>query len=292
MAAILLDKRTMTRKVLLLCALYIAALPAAWAVDPIGYKEIAMLLRNGENQQFIINDTARRRLLQPLSAEEVQNLLALHATPALISLLRDPATIVAPADAAAYTARIEQQNLRLLQEQRLADQAAANARLQQQQKQALPANPVAGGAGDSPDANATFLGKSIVLKFSAADGSPVDLDKLRGKVVLIDFWATWCGPCMREVPNVVAAYGKYHDKGVEIIGISLDKDKDALLRVTAQKGMTWPQYFDGEGWNNQVSTRCKIRSIPTMWLINKHGLVASINARDNLDAEITRLLAE
>jgi thiol-disulfide isomerase/thioredoxin len=171
-----------------------------------------------------------------------------------------------------------------------AQKDARTARLLQQKapaagNTATPGDPSAGAANG-------FVGQPLALKFDAADGSPVDLTRLRGKVVLIDFWATWCGPCMKEVPNVVAAYQKYHEKGFEIVGISLDQKKDAMLRVAAQKGMTWPQYFDGKGWNNEISSGFHIRSIPTMWLVNKNGLVATTEARENLDAAIAKLLAE
>ena len=130
------------------------------------------------------------------------------------------------------------------------------------------------------------------LKYTAMDGAKIDLAKMRGKVILVDFWATWCGPCMREAPNVVAAYNKYHDKGFEVVGISLDKDEDAVLKVTKANGMTWPQYFDGKGWQNSISSSFGINSIPTMWLVNKEGLIASTEARDNLDSEIEKLLGE
>ena len=295
MAAILLHRQTVNWKPLLLGTLLFGALPALRAVEPISYREIAMLLRNGEDQQFIINDTARRKLLQPLSAEEEKALLSLHATPALMNLLHDPAIVLPPQAAAAYAAQAEQRKAQALlaerAEQFRAQQEAANARLQ------APTNAPAGGnppkAGDPcAGAGAEFAGKPLTLKFAAADGSPVDLARLRGKVVLIDFWATWCGPCMKEVPNVVAAYQKYHDKGFEIVGISLDKSKDAMLKVAAQKGMTWPQYFDGEGWKNEISSGFHIQQIPTMWLVNKNGLVATTEARADLDGEIAKLLAE
>jgi thiol-disulfide isomerase/thioredoxin len=263
------------------------------AADPISFKEIAMLLRNRENPQFIIDEATRRKLLQPLSQEDLQTLLSLHASPALMNILRDPATIAAPQAAAAYTARVEQQKVQALREAQLAEQAAADARLQQQQQQQQASlAKQSGAAGTPPETNGAYVGKPISLKFNSADGTAVDLDQMHGKVVLIDFWATWCGPCMMKVPSVVAAYNKYHGKGFEIVGISLDKSKDSMLKVTAQKGMTWPQYFDGKGWNNEISTRFNIRAIPSMWLVNKKGLVATTEAGGNLDAEIARLLAE
>jgi thiol-disulfide isomerase/thioredoxin len=128
------------------------------------------------------------------------------------------------------------------------------------------------------------------LKFTAVDGTPVDLAALKGKVVLIDFWATWCPPCRGEVPNVVAAYQKYHDQGFDIIGISLDQDKDALLAFTKENGMTWPQFFDGGGWQNAISSRCGVDSIPAMWLIDKKGNLVTKDGREDLAGQVEKLL--
>jgi len=134
--------------------------------------------------------------------------------------------------------------------------------------------------------------KPLSLRFTSVDGSTVDLDNLRGRVVLLDFWATWCAPCVVEAPSVVATYQKLHSKGFEIVGISLDRDKDKLLAFTKQHGMTWPQYFDGKAWNNALSTRFHVSAIPAMWLLDKKGYVRNTDARDDLAANVQKLLAE
>jgi thiol-disulfide isomerase/thioredoxin len=130
----------------------------------------------------------------------------------------------------------------------------------------------------------------LKLKYTAVDGRTVDLATMRGKVVLVDFWATWCPPCRGEVPNVVAAYKKYHDQGFEIVGVSLDKDKDKLLAFTEENGMVWPQYFDGQGWLNEVSRSFGIYSIPAMWLVGKDGKVITTNARGDLAGQVEKAL--
>jgi thiol-disulfide isomerase/thioredoxin len=136
------------------------------------------------------------------------------------------------------------------------------------------------------------IGKPLDVTFKAVDGRDVDLKKLNGKVVLVDFWATWCVPCVGEIPHVKEAYAELHPKGFEVVGISLDSDKSKLTKFVADQKMEWPQYYAGKQWQNEISTRYGIQSIPAMWLIDKKGNLRDINARADLKGKIEKLMAE
>jgi peroxiredoxin len=135
-------------------------------------------------------------------------------------------------------------------------------------------------------------GKPLDIRFTALDGREVDLAKLKGKVVLVEFWSTSCGPCLAEMPATKAAYEKLHKRGFEIIGISLDDKESVLRKFIAEKKLPWPQHFDGKGWENELAVRYGIFSIPTMWLVDKRGNLRDANARGALEQRIESLLQE
>jgi len=128
-----------------------------------------------------------------------------------------------------------------------------------------------------------FKGKDLAGKaFSLAD--------FKGKVVLIDFWATWCGPCVRELPHVKATYSKYHAKGFDVIGISLDRDKGKLESYVKDEQMPWTQHFDEGG---VVASRYGVQSIPTTYLIDGKGNIVATNLRGGaLETAVAKALGQ
>ncbi len=134
---------------------------------------------------------------------------------------------------------------------------------------------------------------STIKDFSQNDttGKPVNISSLRGKYVLLDFWASWCRPCRMENPNVVAAYKKYHDKNFTVLGISLDQAKPAWLNAIQMDGLTWNHVSDLKGWSNEVAALFQVRSIPQNLLIDPNGKIIAKNLRGEvLESKLEELL--
>jgi thiol-disulfide isomerase/thioredoxin len=122
---------------------------------------------------------------------------------------------------------------------------------------------------------------TTLADFSQADtsGIPVSLSSLRGNYVLVDFWASWCGPCRQENPNLVAAYNKYKSKKFTVLGVSLDKARPAWIDAIQMDGLTWTHVSDLQGWQNTVAQQFQIFSIPQNFLIDPNGKVIGKNLR-------------
>lgn len=133
------------------------------------------------------------------------------------------------------------------------------------------------------------------LTFTALDGREVDLAKLRGQVVLIDCWATWCVPCVKELPNIKAALAKWGPKGFTVVGISFDRvgDREKLVKFVADEQLAWPHWFNEKGGSNPFGKRYNIRSIPATFLLGRDGrLVTTDTHGAKLDEALQKLLGD
>jgi peroxiredoxin len=140
--------------------------------------------------------------------------------------------------------------------------------------------------------------EALDLKFKNPEGKEIALSSLRGQIVLLYFWASWCGPCRRENPNLVTAYNKFKDKkfqnakGFTIYSVSLDKNQQAWVNGIQQDGLVWPYHVsDLGGWESKPSAMYGVRSIPASFLIDGKGMIVAKNLRGAaLEAELEKLL--
>ncbi|RYY88755.1 MAG: AhpC/TSA family protein [Chitinophagaceae bacterium] len=163
----------------------------------------------------------------------------------------------------------------------------ADQQRQQDQQAAQPARPDGVSA-----ASAALLGKPAPeLTLNDPDGKPVSISSFRGKWVLVDFWASWCGPCRDENPNVVKAWQKYKDKNFTVLGVSLDKEKAAWLEAIRKDGLTWPHMSDLQYWSSQAVPAYGLESIPFNVLVNPQGTIVAMGLRgEALEARLAQEL--
>jgi peroxiredoxin len=138
------------------------------------------------------------------------------------------------------------------------------------------------------------VGKTVTdFTLNDPSGNPVALSSFRGKILLIDFWASWCGPCRRENPNVVKLYNDFNDKGFEILGVSFDEDFNRWVGAIEDDQLTWPHVSDLQGWGSAAGKLYGINSIPATVLVDREGVIVAKNLRgDALREKLEEIYAE
>lgn len=165
-------------------------------------------------------------------------------------------------------------------------------------RSSLPDSPLAQAASSmlaQLDAGEKLAIGKPILPFEAPglDGKKWSPKSFEGKVLLIDFWATWCGPCRKEMPHVKKTYEEFHSKGFEILAVSLDESEEKLRNYVKDEKLPWAQCFDGKGWENEVAGIYGIKSIPATFLVDRMGKIRYKNLRgDELKKRVAELIAE
>jgi len=140
--------------------------------------------------------------------------------------------------------------------------------------------------------NKPSIGSTPELSGITLEGKELSLSDYRGKVVMLDFWATWCGPCIAEMPNVKKVYDKYHDKGFDIVAVSLDRSIAPLKEYISENNLTWANIYDADQ-DSSLADQFSITSIPSIFILDQSGKIVAVNVRgDELENVVADLLAE
>ena len=138
----------------------------------------------------------------------------------------------------------------------------------------------------------SLVGQALDIEGATVDGFPFDWKAYRGRIVLVDFWATWCGPCKAELPHLKQAYDRLHNQGFDIVGISLDRDRAALEKFLAENPLGWPTLFQ-EGGQHPLAEKLGVRAIPFTLLVDRTGHIVAQNLRGPAVVEhVERLLGD
>jgi thiol-disulfide isomerase/thioredoxin len=178
----------------------------------------------------------------------------------------------------------------------LMDRAATSDLLKMHELGELMAN--SGGPPELTDLGKGLLrqldavGRPLAIEFKASDGRAVNLTTLSNKVVLVDFWATWCPGCVALSPEIKKLYEQFHTNGFDVIGINFDDGTNQVQRFIAEEGVDWPQYVGGRGPENKFGREYAIDAIPAVWLVDRKGIVRDIHGTMDLEAKVAKLMAE
>lgn len=124
------------------------------------------------------------------------------------------------------------------------------------------------------------------LEMTSTDGKPVNNQSLKGKIVVLDFWASWCGPCMAEAPHMVNLYNQYAARGVNFVGVNFDQDKAAMEAAVRNKGLLWPQVWDGKGMEGPLASAWGLEAIPQVVILSREGVVLWAGHPAEIDAPL------
>lgn len=166
--------------------------------------------------------------------------------------------------------------------------------IRQKQMEQMQQNPQSQGQNQGGAGSSVQVGEPAPdITLPTPEGKPLSLSDLRGKVVLIDFWASWCKPCRAENPNVVRVYEQYKDQGFEILGVSLDRSKDAWTQAIQQDNLTWKHVSDLKFWNSEAAQQYGVSAIPYTVLVDREGNIIAERLRGgNLEAKLAEVFGQ